>query len=276
MDPKNESTAEVDTILTPMPKIQARSDDNMSVPNGKILSENFRLSRPLTQPDRDRMDRERSERDQQAYILAETRRRLKNWDLACEAIGTRYRECTFETFQISADPEIGPRQTNSVQRCLAFCSDIKANVDAGRGLILFGPVGTGKDHLLVATMREACRAGYRVAWRNGPDLHAAVRESTFGNASIEDLVRGCVQTDILAISDVVPAAGELAAFQVEFLTRVIDDRYRALKPIWLTVNVASSKDLEARLGSAINRRIVESAFSVGCFWPCWRRTADGS
>lgn len=36
-----------------------------------------------------------------------------------------------------------------------YAADLKANLKAGRGLILKGPVGTGKTSLAIATMRRA-------------------------------------------------------------------------------------------------------------------------
>ena len=58
---------------------------------------------------------------------------------------------------------------------MRYIDKIGQNVTEGHGMILFGPVGSGKTHLASAVAKAAVKAGFAVAWRTGPEIFAAAR-----------------------------------------------------------------------------------------------------
>ena len=146
------------------------------------------------------------------------------------------------------------------------------DVTAGGGIVLFGPCGTGKDHLLVAAAREViAKHSARVEWRNGMDLFGDFRDLIANHGTEREFLTSLVHPDVLVISDPLPPAGSLTEFQSSLLLRILDRRYRQLKPTWISVNVANGQEADARMGAACWDRIKEGALAAYCSWPSWRR-----
>jgi DNA replication protein DnaC len=141
----------------------------------------------------------------------------------------------------------------------------------GRGLVLMGPCGTGKDRLQAAALYHAIRE-HRLtcAWVSGLDLFAESRDRISRNEPETDLVARLAEPQVLAVSDPLPAAGELTGWNVNLLLQVIDRRYRQLKSTWLTLNAADEAEAEARLSAPLFDRLREGAMVLKCFWPSYR------
>ncbi len=110
-----------------------------------------------------------AEHVRQKVAEARARKRLAAFQ---EAIGKRYADCTLDNFETTL-----PEQEQVLAKLRDYVSDIRANVDRCRGLVLFGPAGSGKDHLLVDMPEEAISAGVYVEWKNGRD-HLAASSAT--------------------------------------------------------------------------------------------------
>ena len=199
---------------------------------------------------------------------ARTARRLAAFQ---EAIGKRYADCTLDNFEATC-----PAQEQVLAKLRDYVSDIRANVDRCRGLVLFGPAGTGKDHLLVGAAKEAISAGVYVEWKNGRDLCGQFRDAIKGESirSEGGLLRDLEAPDVLILSDPVPPTGRLTEYQGDVMFRLVDARYRELKPTWATLNVAGGSEADDRLGSQIVDRLKHDALALFCDWPSYR-TARG-
>jgi hypothetical protein len=57
------------------------------------------------------------------------------------------------------------------------------------------------------------------------------------------------------------------------LYRVLDRRYREVKPTWVTINAEDADDAKAKLGAPIFDRLKDNAELVPCFWPSFRERA---
>lgn len=211
-----------------------------------------------------------SDRSWDAASKDERYKRKAWWDTLVAGRGTRYEQCRFENF-VSTHP----LQTEAVETCELYAMHALDHHRNGAGLMLYGPRGTGKDHLLVATAYHVIKeVGLQVHWENGVDLFAEVRRAV-GNESkhsVESIVRMLAWRDVLAISDPVPPSGALTEFQQEFLVRVIDRRYSNRLPTWITVNVNNRGELDARLSAPIADRLIEGATTMYCNWPTYRKT----
>lgn len=178
----------------------------------------------------------------------------------------RYRGCTLENFLCEDQHE----RLQAVEQMRQFIDRLPSST----GLLLLGPPGTGKDHLMAAAIAAAVERKMRVAWRNGMDLFGEVRDRMSEEQDERTFVANLVRPDVLAISDPLPPFGDLTQFQAATLFRVIDGRYSRNKPTWATMNVASKKEAEQRLGSQIVDRLTHGAVVVKCNWESYRKAFD--
>ncbi len=196
---------------------------------------------------------------------AERERRHENWLRIVGERGRRYAGCTLDNFRCDH-----PRQRESVESMREYASQLHERVTNGDGVVLFGPPGTGKDHLLMALVMVAIRDhGLSVMWRNGLDLFADFRRS-INDDSEHDLVRPLIGADILAISDPIPPFGAVTEYQAGSIARIIDSRYSHCRPTWITVNTANRDEANQRLGSQAIDRLSHGALVLHCDWPTYR------
>lgn len=188
------------------------------------------------------------------------------WQAVIGAAGPRYDRCRFENYEHGQ-----PEQTAALTAVREFATSAREHVSQGHGLLLFGPVGTGKDHLMFAAIREACRAGLRVEWRNGLDWFGVLRDRIGTDFDEETTIRELVNCDVLALSDPLPPHGDLSSYQGQMLLRVIDRRYRRLKSTWVTMNVKDRAEATERMGAAVVDRLCDGALAVFCNWKSHRR-----
>lgn len=184
-----------------------------------------------------------------------------------EQIGKRYADCTLDSYRVTC-----PEQEKALAALREYAANIFDNVDNGRGIVLFGPAGTGKDHLLAALGREAIQAGLWVTWKNGRDLagefREAARDGTF--RSERNILEDLEPAEVLILSDPIPPAGGLTPFQADVMFRLVDARYRAMKATWATLNVSGGDEADSRLGAQIVDRLKHDALALFCDWPSYR------
>jgi len=193
------------------------------------------------------------------------------------ARGARYERCTLQNYRTHTKSQQAVRDA-----ILGFSEDMALHVKQGDGVILLGPAGTGKDHLLVGLARVAimkCRftfSGSRrnpVQWTNGADLFASVRDA-IKNEDENRVVNGYIQDPILVISDPTPVTGAITEFQANTLYRIIDGRYSRCKPTWVSINVGSRQEAEEKLGVQVVDRLAHNSLVLQCDWPSYRRNAS--
>lgn len=179
-------------------------------------------------------------------------------------VGPRYRDATIRGFEI-AHPE---KQRPVVDAIQAYGVNLPDEVTAGNGIVLYGPSGTGKDHLLIALARRAIGTyRMRVVWRNGSDLFMEFRDAMDSQRAETEMMRTYTEPTILFLSDPMPTTD----FQRGILLGIIDARYRACKPTWVTLNVADGKEADERLGSPIVDRLRHGSLACHCDWPTARK-----
>ncbi len=209
-------------------------------------------------------------RDQQHAKAREEEHKAKRkakWDILVDQRGKRYEDCTFLTFATGASQAKLKARSSAKE----YARDIEANVRTGKNLILFGPKGTGKDHLLMAVARVATLDyGIRVTWHNGMELFADMRDTFGGRQTEKEFITKFTGPSVLAISDPLPAQGVLSDFQVSLLFRIIDSRYNQMKPTWLTLNVEKKEEAAERLTPQIHDRLRHGACAVEGDWASYR------
>jgi DNA replication protein DnaC len=234
-----------------------------------------------------------TEFDFQALDAREQHHRYEERAKMIATRGSLYGECRFSNFSVES-----PAQREALAAVRDFGSRLMDHMAAGRNLIVFGPRGTGKDHLLTALMSQASLqhgfdhydpSGYRrlyrdgdkarctLRWVNGMELFSDLRATFRDDVATEhDWRDQLFKPSVLAISDPLPPCGALSEWQQQAILRVVDFRYSHRKPIWLTMNVADRPEMDARLGAMAADRLIDNAVLVGCCWASHRRKHEAS
>jgi DNA replication protein DnaC len=187
--------------------------------------------------------------------------------------GKRYERCTLDNFRLVGFGALhGNQKQQVVQRLRSYAKNITWNILHGVGVVLIGPPGTGKDHLMAALMHAALAAGHTVKWASGPRLFARFRDDIGGDAEEWRTVAQYTKPDVFALSDPTWEQSRLERFQRAKLMEIIDGRYNALKPTWVTLNVAGRAEADSLIGAAIVDRLVDGALSLECNWPSYRKS----
>ncbi len=180
--------------------------------------------------------------------------------------GKRYVGCSLSTYQATTDA-----QREAVAKLRVYGEAIVENVKQGQGVVLFGPKGTGKDHLMTSLGVFAHRENIRVEWENGLEIYAECRDRMKTEGGEAEYIDAMKRAQVLYISDPLPPTGTLTEYQQQTLFRVLDDRYSNLKPTWLTINVSGRKELDERVGAATADRMIDGALCIYCNWPSNRK-----
>jgi DNA replication protein DnaC len=220
----------------------------------------------IAEQDRKREERFRAEDERRAKAA-----RLAEVEKLARKIGERYKpnRVDLANFQI-----YDPKQKAVVENVRRLAARIRESVEAGENVIFVGSVGVGKDHLMAWLMYQAAPE-FTCHWANGQDIFGAFRDRIDTGESDESAFRMFSNPQILAISDPIPPAGGLGNWDVGNLYRIIDQRYRSMKPIWISVNAQDAADLESRLSSPVFDRVRDGAIIFPCFWASFRGRAKG-
>ncbi len=144
-------------------------------------------------------DRIRYQHEQQNELLRLAKR-----------LGPKYWQSSLEGFQV-----YDQRQKPVIEQLRLFAEDMPARLEGGRGVILLGKPGTGKDHCLAALLRIAvAKHRFRADWYDGGDLLDRIHHATM-NDSFLPLKRDLLNRHILAISDPIPPRGDFSRLNSE-------------------------------------------------------------
>jgi len=216
-------------------------------------------------------DDERNERAKKWHELENLKaldERINRWKSLVVARGSRYENCRLENFSVTCED-----QRKAVATLTEYCRDINARVKTGDSVVLFGPRGTGKDHLAMAICREAVKNGFTVRWQNGMDLFGDIRDAIDDAEGLTErtLVERLVRPELLYLSDPLPPIGMLTQFQATMIFRILDARYSRSRPIICTVNVSGGAELDERMGAQNGDRLRDGATAIFCNWPSFRK-----
>lgn len=202
-------------------------------------------------------------------------------------IPPRLKEASFAAYQPTC-----PEQEKALVKCQAFADAGLANIQEGRGLFIQGPVGTGKTHLAVSTLRsilannidhfgkpmngealagEPVYDGMTCFMVSVVDLLSVLRES-FSADNLKAPARRLLhraRADALVIIDDI-GAEKPSDWVEEQLYALIDLRYRMQCSTIFTTN-CSLKQLESQIGSRVVSRIFEMCEGVKVEGEDWRK-----
>lgn len=141
-------------------------------------------------------------------------------------------------------------------RCAAY---LRAFGDRpGRGLYIFGGVGTGKTHHASAVARSFVEAGYRVRLATTIGMLESIQETFGREASSREACREFTRCDVLVLDDL--GKESASSWSVMTLFQVVNARYEALLPTVVTSQYGPD-GIAARLGRGGERETAEAIAS---------------
>jgi DNA replication protein DnaC len=163
----------------------------------------------------------------------------------------RYSGVSFDRAPVSDIARTAPDQIRAVRR---YVQGVGENLDAGRGLWLWGDVGTGKTTLAMLVSKAAIDAGRSVAIYSLPRLLNLLRESLESPGGLIDLLDRLSAVDLLHIDDL--GAENQTDWVLEQLYSIVNARYEAERAIVATTNLKPD-ELGEHLGERTVSRLVQ-------------------
>lgn len=134
-----------------------------------------------------------------------------------------------------------------------------------RGLILHGPTGSGKTHIMVSILRDLIERGQKGLFYNLPNLFMEIR-GTFGGKAEQDeddLMNDVINAGVLALDDV--GAEKSSDWVLDRLYLIVNQRYEACRPTLITTNHDWPAGLGAVVGARITSRLAQMCKPMGPF-----------
>lgn len=162
----------------------------------------------------------------------------------------RYRGVSFDRPPVSEMPN---PQVDVARR---FVRRLDERLDQGRGLWLFGGVGTGKTTLAMLVSQAAMNAGRSVAIYSLPRLLSEIRETFESDleGSYTSLMDRLTEVDLLHLDDV--GAEKTSPWVLEQLYAIVNARYEAERSMLVTTNLERSA-LAEQIGERTVSRLEE-------------------
>lgn len=223
---------------------------------------------PIKEPPR--QDQLRPFRQSEAdYEVDQVKRRIQhNLFSIGQAAGARYRGCRLENFQSTT-----VYQKRAIEMIREYGHSLKDRQEAREGLVMYGPVGTGKDHLAYALAIYAASQGVNTKWFNGQEWFGSIRDAIDSSRSESSIIDEIERPDLLVISDPLPPIGDLTQHQATMFYRAIESRYAEGKLTITTINVADDKEADRRMGAPTWDRLCHGAWKIHCCWASFRKPA---
>ena len=164
-------------------------------------------------------------------------------------LGKRFKDCTLNNWKKRKGTE------QAFEEALAYSNNLKEQIEAGKGMIIFGNPGNGKSHLVAAIVNQAVKLGNVAVFERVPRLLAKIR-STYsgGTVSEEEIITALIKADLLVLDDL--GAEKCSEWTEQSLYTIIDERYTEGLPVIATTNT-DLEELERKIGPRSMDRLLE-------------------
>ena len=144
-----------------------------------------------------------------------------------------------------------------VREIRSYVRDVDGNLDKGKGLWLFGDVGTGKTSLAMLVSKAALEAGRSVAIYSMPRLLSDIKETyeDRSETSYMQLFERLVGVDLLHIDDL--GAEKRTDWVLEQLYSIINERWQEQRSVIVTTNLIDVDELRDQIGPRTVSRLHE-------------------
>jgi DNA replication protein DnaC len=222
-------------------------------------------------------------------------------------IPERYRHCDFENFETDNELENVPReQLQNWNRSLTqaklivqrFADEyMPAGGETGfeQGLLLMGPCGVGKTHLVVAALKQIASRGHSGVFYDYRELLKEIQDSYNAESQSTEMtvLEPVLKTEVLVLDDA--GSSKPSAWALETVGHILNTRYNERRATLLTSNFldadsgASARSsqssyrsgpgrtpavedtLSERVGTRIRSRLYEMCRTVEIVAPDYRK-----
>lgn len=202
---------------------------------------------------------ERKRKADEAEAFAKLLKELKGQSLMDERTAGH----TFDNFQQTPD------NARNLKLCRRYAEHFDEMLEKNQGLLMYGPVGTGKSFSAACIANYLLNAGISVIMTSFVKLLDAMQGSREDDQALIDRMN---KVKLLIIDDLGAERG--SDYTLEKVYNIIDSRYRAKLPIILTTNL----DLEQMKADddiryeRIYDRIFELCYPMLYTGKSWRKT----
>ena len=150
-----------------------------------------------------------------------------------------------------------PGAEDAYNAVMEYVRDLPGMLETGQGLIIVGPPGCGKSHLVAATAKRAGVAGYSVLFERAPKLLMRLRAAYNSKSRVCELemFEALGRVDLLVIDDL--GAEKRTDWSEQTIYTIIDERYSSGRATLITTNL-SLEELEEKVGERTMDRLIGS------------------
>jgi DNA replication protein DnaC len=153
-----------------------------------------------------------------------------------------------ESTRVSFDPSGNRELTRVIGEVTRWTRDYRVDNAENRGLVLWGDVGRGKTHLLVAMLREiVLRTGATVQFVEFSHLLAELKAGFDAGRGASELLDPLVAVQVLAIDEL--GKGRNTDFEQTVIDELVSRRYNAMAPILATTNYPPGESTGRSIGN---------------------------
>lgn len=170
-------------------------------------------------------------------------------------IPKRFRGVSFDRSPVPEIERVNPVIVGEVRR---YIDNFDKRLEAGKGLLFAGDIGTGKTTLAMLISRAALKKGYSVAIYSVPRLLATIRQTFRPDSPSGEYLQlfdTLARVDLLHLDDL--GAEKQTEWVIEQLYSLINERYQSNLPIIATTNLTFGSKLEEQIGERTVSRLVE-------------------
>jgi DNA replication protein DnaC len=174
-------------------------------------------------------------------------------------IPERYRHCDFENYETDNEIENIPREqqaawNRSLTQAKMLVQRFAAEFPAGseHGLLLMGPCGVGKTHLVVAAMKSIALRGHSGLFYDYRELLKAIQDSYNPENQVTEMsvLEPVLKAEVLVLDDV--GSSKPSLWALETVGHILNTRYNEKRVTLLTTNFLDS---DAMVPSPVSPRV---------------------